>query len=50
MTSSHTHVAGHVTFYYKRGHTWGDGSVTQDLQEVGLCEACTGSDASGVSF
>ena len=29
MTSSHAHVAGHMTFYYKRGCTlWGDGSVT----------------------
>ena len=32
MTSSCTHVAGHVTFWYKRGHTqWGDGSVTRDF-------------------
>ena len=28
----------------------GGGSVTQDLQEVGLLEACTGSNASGVSL
>ena len=41
-------MAGHVIFWYKWVCTWrGDGSVTQDLQEVGLLEAHTGSDVSG---
>ena len=40
-----------MTFWYKRSHTqWGDGSVTQDLQEVGPFEVHIGSDMSGVSL
>ena len=48
---THAHVAGHITFWYKRDCTWqGVGSVTWDLQEVELLEACTGSDTSGESL
>ena len=51
MMSSYECVAGHVTFKYKRDNMqWGDGSVTQDLQEVGPLKACTGSNMSGVSL
>ena len=40
-----------MTFWYKRGHTQrGVGSVTQDPQEVGPLEACTGSDVAGASL
>ena len=47
ITSSCAHVAGHVTFWYKRGHTqWGDGSVTRDFREVGPLKAHAGSNAS----
>ena len=48
---THEHAAGHLTFWYKRGHTWrGVGSVTRDLQEVGLLEVHIGSDTSGASL
>ena len=47
----HAHVAGHMTFWYKRGHTpRGIGSVTWDLQEVGPLKVHIGIDPSGESL
>ena len=48
MMSSPTHVQQVTWPLGIKG--WGVGSVTQDLQEVGPLEACTGSDVSGVSL